>query len=208
MAYARAKTPETFHNGVESHNGWTVSSSESKPAVENGDFQVGGAKSKLITAQGHTQALTPVIMARFWAFVHKTKTCWLWRGSTVKGYGQFTVSPQLKTTAHRVSWVWHFGRRIPAGLVIMHTCDVPRCVRPAHLRLGTQGDNVRDASTKGHLHVARPKKRQLSAAAMRDILTAPQVRGVGNRLAEKHGITKAYVSLLRRGLRQWVERAS
>ena len=31
----------------------------------------------------------------------------------------------------------------------MHTCDVTRCCNPAHLRLGTQSENIRDAYAKG-----------------------------------------------------------
>lgn len=37
---------------------------------------------------------------------------------------------------------------IPKGTIICHTCDVPACVRPDHLFIGTQADNMRDMRNK------------------------------------------------------------
>jgi hypothetical protein len=38
---------------------------------------------------------------------------------------------------------------IPSGMLVLHRCDVRLCVRPEHLFLGTQVENVRDRDTKG-----------------------------------------------------------
>jgi hypothetical protein len=52
-----------------------------------------------------------------------------------------------QVTAWRFCWELHNGA-IPEGLVVRHRCDnggAPvRCVNPAHLVLGTQGENVED----------------------------------------------------------------
>jgi hypothetical protein len=96
------------------------------------------------------QRLTPE--ERFWLKVEKTESCWIWIGAC-KGsleYGNFYLSRGVYVYAHHFSWELHFGP-IPEGKQVLHSCDMPRCVNPGHLEIGTQCDNVYDALTKGHL---------------------------------------------------------
>lgn len=53
-----------------------------------------------------------------------------------------------KFKAHRVAWAMVRGP-IPDGQVIMHTCDRPACIKPEHLRLGIQQENLEDCRRKG-----------------------------------------------------------
>jgi HNH endonuclease len=70
--------------------------------------------------------------------------CWLWSGVTfTTGYGCFRIGRQM-VSAHRFSWALHNGP-IPEGMLIRHKCDVPACVNPGHLLVGTRLDNARDA---------------------------------------------------------------
>lgn len=78
-------------------------------------------------------------------YTDKSGDCWMWTGSgerygKLSGHG-WTVS------AHVASYELRFGP-VPDGLVVRHTCDTPKCVRPEHLELGTNADNSRDMTDR------------------------------------------------------------
>lgn len=61
------------------------------------------------------------------------------------------MGPSWRALVHRLSWVLANRRAIPPGMYVCHSCDVPRCVNPAHLWLGTPTQNVHDAIAKGRI---------------------------------------------------------
>lgn len=91
------------------------------------------------------------VAERFWRKVRKTESCWFWTDSLdANGYGRISVGgrkgrPEL---AHRISYEINVGP-IPGGMGVLHSCDTPSCVRPDHLSLGTQLDNMADCARKG-----------------------------------------------------------
>jgi hypothetical protein len=93
---------------------------------------------------------------RFWAKVEKTDSCWPWRAGVNKEYGEFNFGNNWMRQAHRVAWELTHGP-IPDGLCVLHKCDVPLCVNPDHLFLGTKLDNVRDMIAKGRAY-RRPRQ--------------------------------------------------
>ena len=66
-------------------------------------------------------------------------------------YGGFGITDYRRSVsyrAHRFAWMLCNGP-IPKGKIVMHTCDVPLCVNPAHLRLGDPHENSSDMVKKG-----------------------------------------------------------
>lgn len=111
---------------------------------------------------------------RFWPKVHKTSGCWIWMAAKgTNGYGRFHRGTRNHwEPAHRVSWILTCGS-IPKGMFVLHHCDVPLCVNPAHLFLGTHRDNMADAVTKGRM--STPAK---GAAARRLWNTDARIRRI------------------------------
>lgn len=88
-------------------------------------------------------------MDQFWSKVEKRGAdCWLWtRYRDEHGYGR-TWFDGGHITAHRLAYILTHGE-IPDGAHILHSCDNPPCVNPAHLRAGTRSDNMRDKVARG-----------------------------------------------------------
>jgi len=84
----------------------------------------------------------------FWSKVEKQEDgCWLWKGSCNKdGYGMVKINKKGKK-AHRISYEQFYGT-IPEKLYVCHHCDIPNCVNPDHLFLGTQFDNMKNMRDK------------------------------------------------------------
>jgi hypothetical protein len=145
---------------------------------------------------------------RFWSKVHKGDGCWEWIASTQGGYGQIKIRGRRSMErAHRISWVMHNGP-IPPGLWVLHKCDNRLCVRPDHLFLGTQKENMADCAAKKRIRGGAPVgelhfKARLTEAIVLDIRARWAAGGVEQKaLAAEYGVHPATISNICRG-RLW-----
>ena len=118
---------------------------------------------------------------RFREKVQHGPSCWLWLAGTTGslGYGSFWVPASGRmVAAHRVSWELTEGP-IPEAYLVLHHCDTPPCVRPSHLFLGTQLDNMRDMVAKRrNFQVTHPETMARGESHGAARLTAQDVREI------------------------------
>lgn len=147
----------------------------------------------------------------FWARVATGDGCWEWLGTRHgHGYGLLRIDGRL-VRAHRVAWELENGP-IPAGLSVLHSCDNRPCVRPDHLRLGTQRDNMADMDERRRRFTPFAGQVQAGEQNRNAHLTAEQVghiRGMAaaghyqDDIAARFGVNQATVSLIVSG-KTWV----
>jgi len=121
--------------------------------------------------------------------------CWIFMGClTDRGYGQISVATSKSRVAHRVSYEL-FCAPIPDGMYVLHRCDVPSCVNPDHLFVGTQQDNVDDMVAKG-----RNTKGETvgnSRLTEKDVLAIRASSASGTELAKTMGFSEGTISMVK-----------
>lgn len=127
--------------------------------------------------------------------------CWLWQGAKDrKGYGWYHVPGTVNDMvyAHRHAYVEAYGP-IPEGKVVMHLCNTPSCCNPAHLKAGTQQENIQQKHREGRANTARGEQSGLSKLTTDAVIDIRNRRSQGEPLksiAADYGITDSLVSLV------------
>ena len=133
--------------------------------------------------------------------------CWIWTATKRPGgYGTYYVD-RVPLLAHRVAWELTFGMA-PARLHVLHHCDMPPCVRPSHLFLGTAQDNANDARRKGRIltgsgrHNAKLSDPQMVALRQWLSMKGPVPTEERPILAQMLGISRSYLNSILAGTRR------
>ena len=133
--------------------------------------------------------------------------CVLWiEGVNRAGYGWVRWEGRARL-AHRLSYAGAFGP-IPFGLHVLHKCDVPSCINPAHLFLGTQADNNADMRAKGRSSDGRPRpdawgsKNGNAKHSEALMLAVKRADGTYAEIARIYGVSETSVGYVKRGI-QW-----
>ncbi len=127
--------------------------------------------------------------------------CWLWTASNSgegktddRAYGRMNLKSGQKS-AHQISFEIYRGK-IPDGMQVLHTCDMPCCVNPEHLFLGTITDNMRDMVKKGRgksLKGIHHCKAKLNPEKVMDILWRCGMGEPKISLAAEYNVTKSLI---------------
>jgi HNH endonuclease len=150
-------------------------------------------------------------------YVQKNRTtgCLEWLRSKNKlGYGSIRVNGKTHF-AHRVAYIIFKGD-IPEGMCVCHACDVPYCVNPDHLWIGTHKQNSQDMVNKnrccrkyhgggfkkGHIYSRNKRKRKLTDTQVREIRATLYAREPLSSVADRYGVTVSCISTIRRGKRK------
>jgi len=136
---------------------------------------------------------------RFWDKVQigNNNECWEWKAQlNEKRYGILWYN-RKNTRAHRMSWMIHHGD-VPMGMCVLHKCDNPSCVNPAHLFLGTNKDNSVDMMRKGRNNPPKGEDSYRAILTEKKVIKIRKLWSSGiwkqREIANMFGIDRSHVS--------------
>lgn len=115
--------------------------------------------------------------------------CWNWtRTTNGDGYPMLRVAGRM-VYAHRLAYELGVGP-VTTGLHVLHSCDNPRCINPAHLSPGTRSRNMKECSERGRAQIPKPIKlgEENGSAKLREV----DVRSIRRLLAQ--GLTQQSIA--------------
>lgn len=135
--------------------------------------------------------------------------CWICTSHRPGKRGYPTLSIGGKRTgkkwyAHRYVYQLCNGP-IPEGLCVLHSCDMPLCINPVHLRVGTKLDNARDMVERRRQKTVPRFGSENKATKLSDdrVLYAREHSEISDRdVASQLGVSVKHVREIRKGRRR------
>jgi hypothetical protein len=122
--------------------------------------------------------------------------CWIFSGYTnANGYGQLRSSGAC-VFAHRVALIDAVGEPPEGKPHALHSCDNPPCVNPAHLRWGSDLDNVRDMRERNR--IARGETSGTSVLTESQVLAIRADTRSCSIIGRQYGVSPTQVSRIKR----------
>lgn len=131
-------------------------------------------------------------------------TRWSWAATLVRGVTPVMKDKTKTVLPRRALWEMKHGQPAPAGMPVITTCLNPLCCNPELLKAVSKAHVIKRTAATGvfstltfRAKVAQGKRKtsKLTDEAVASIRTSNEKPEV---LAEKHGISKAYVHMLRK----------
>ena len=110
------------------------------------------------------------------------------------GYGQCRDRQKMRK-AHQIAYE-HIHKKIPTGMLVLHSCDNRTCINPRHLSLGTNDDNMADMVKRGRAPREKQHTAILTWAKVADIRTSSKTP---EELSEMYGVRKQQIKRILKG---------
>lgn len=131
-------------------------------------------------------------------------TRWSWAATLVRGVSPVMKDKQKTILPRRVLWEMKHGKPVPNGLCVVTTCRNPKCCNPGLLEAVSKAYVIKRTAATGvfstltfraKVSAGKKKTSKLPDEAVADIRASEEPPQA---LADKHGISKAYVHMLRK----------
>lgn len=124
--------------------------------------------------------------------------CWIWLGMLDSGgYGTIKLNRRTQK-AHRVSWE-HYRGLIPDEIKVLHRCDIPMCINPDHLFLGTQAENIADMIAKGRNRGSPGEQNGRAKLTVKQVLEIRHSCSGVVSTSKQYGVSPSMISQIRLG---------
>ena len=133
------------------------------------------------------------------SFWHGGTECWQWMAAKNQyGYGQINVGKRKRVAAHRWSYETFVGP-LSATDCVLHSCDNPACVNPAHLSVGDRAANAADMVARGRS--SRGERRWNTSLTEDDVRAIRADKRRQCDIAAEYGVRQGTISRIRSGAR-------